>query len=88
MKYNNAEKVFPGELIEEIRKYIPEGFIYIPSVDKRKGSLTGQKKELRNRNKKIYMDYQSGKSVDEISKEQYLSTSSIYRILNNQKNAK
>ncbi len=36
MKYINAMNVFPHELLVEIRKYIPEGFLYIPGIDKRK----------------------------------------------------
>jgi Mor family transcriptional regulator len=87
MKYLNALNVFPDDLMVEIRKYIPEGFLYIPKVDKRKewGSISGQKNELAHRNRIIYKAYQDGKTVIELSKEHYLSESSIYRILNNYK---
>lgn len=87
MKYLNALNVFPDELLVEIRKYIPEGFLYIPGIGNRKewGSKTGHKYELDIRNKIIYTDYQNGKKVVEISKEHYLSESSIYRIINNYK---
>jgi hypothetical protein len=87
MKYLNALNVFPEELLVEIRKYIPEGFLYIPGTDKRKewGSLSGQKYELDIRNRLIYKDFQNGNTVVEISKEHYLSESSIYRILKNYK---
>ncbi len=83
MKYINAVIVFPDELLVEIRKYIPEGFLYIPGINKRKewGSLSGQKHELAIRNRLICKDFQHGKTVVEISKEHYLSESSIYRIL-------
>ncbi|BCN30743.1 hypothetical protein bsdtb5_20380 [Anaeromicropila herbilytica] len=36
MKYLNALNVFPDELLVEIRKYISEGFLYIPGTDTRK----------------------------------------------------
>ena len=87
MKYINALNVFPDELLIEIRKYIPEGFVYIPGTDKRKewGSLSGQKYELAIRNCLIYKEFQNGKTVVEISKKHYLSESSIYRILQNSK---
>ena len=87
MKYINALNVFPDELLLEIRKYIPEGFLYIPGNDTRKewGSISGQKYELAIRNSLIYKDYQNGKTVVEISKAHYLSESSIYRILKNYK---
>lgn len=87
MKYINAMNVLPNELLVEIRKYIPEGFLYIPGIDKRKewGSISGQKYELAIRNRLIYKDFQNGKTVIEISKKHYLSESSIYRILKNYK---
>lgn len=85
MKYINALNAFPDELLVEIRKYIPEGFLYIPGIDKRKewGSISGQKSELAIRNRLIYKEFQDGKTVVEISKKHYLSESSIYRIIKN-----
>ncbi|WP_271715938.1 Mor transcription activator family protein [Anaeromicropila herbilytica] len=47
------------------------------------GSISGQKYELTIRNKLIYKDFQNGKTVVELSKQHYLSESSIYRILTN-----
>lgn len=83
MKYVNAMNVFPNELLVEIRKYIAEGFLYIPGNSERKewGSISGQKQELETRNQLICKDFQDGKTVNEISKEHYLTKSSIYRIL-------
>lgn len=85
MKYINALKVIPNELLGEIRNYNPEGFLYIPRNDPRKewGRNSGQKYDLAIRNGLIYKDFQNGKSVNEISKKHYLSESSIYRILKN-----
>lgn len=83
MKYENADHIFPKELMIEIRKFMPEGYIYIASENCRKewGSLSGQKALLAERNRVIQIDYKKGKSVQEISRERYLSISSIYRIL-------
>ena len=83
MKYLNALNVFPEELLVQIRNYIPEGFLYIPRIETRKewGSISGQKHELAIRNQIIYKAFQDGKTIVEISKEYYLSESSIYRIL-------
>ena len=82
-EYENADNIFPEKLLWEIRQFVPEGYIYVPSRHGRKewGTLSGQKKMLEKRNLEIYEEYQSGKSVDEISSEKYLSKSSIYRIL-------
>ncbi len=85
MKYVNALNVFPEELLAEIRKYIPEGFLYIPGSNKRKdwGSISGQKGELTIRNRTILKEFKDGKTIVQLSKEHYLSESSIYRILKN-----
>ncbi len=82
MKYINALNVLPDELLVEIRNYIREGFLYIPREEKRKewGS-SGQKSELAIRNRLIYKAFNDGKTIVELSKEYYLSESSIYRIL-------
>lgn len=83
MKYENADNIFPEKLLLEIRRFMPEGYVYISPQSSRKewGSVSGQKKELEKRNREIYKEYLAGKSVDAISKERYLSKSSIYRIL-------
>ena len=83
MKYENADHIFPKELLQEIRQYMPEGYIYISPRNGRKewGSISGQKEELGKRNAQIYEEYQSGKSVALISKERYLSKASVYRIV-------
>ena len=83
MKYENADNIFPEKLLLEIRQFMPEGYVYISPQSSRKewGSVSGQKKELEKRNSEIYKEYLAGKSVDAISKERYLSKSSIYRIL-------
>ena len=83
MKYENADNIFPKELLRKIRQYMPEGYVYISPKSGRKewGSISGQKEELEKRNAQIYEEYQSGKSVAMISKERYLSKGSIYRIV-------
>lgn len=83
MKYENADNIFPEKLLLEIRRFTPEGYVYISPQSGRKewGSVSGQKKELEKRNNEIYKEYLAGKSVDAISKEWNLSKSSIYRIL-------
>ena len=83
MKYENADNIFPKELLQEIRQYMPEGYIYISPQNGSKewGSVSGQKEELGKRNAQIYEEYQSGKSVALISKERYLSKASVYRIV-------
>ena len=83
MKYENADNIFPKELLRKMRQYMPEGYVYMSPKGGRKewGSVSGQKEELEKRNAQIYEEYQLGKSVAMISKERYLSKGSIYRIV-------
>lgn len=83
MKYINAVNIIPDELLVEIRRYISEGLLYIPGINERKewGSITGQKYELKTRNQLIRRDFHSGKTVNQISRDHFLTKSSIYRIL-------
>ena len=50
-------------------------------IDEKEKKLSELEEELEKRNNEIYKEYHAGKSVDTISKERYLSKSSIYRIL-------
>lgn len=60
MKYTNAKKILPIELLEEIQKYIQGEYLYVPikeNQQKHWGENTGYRKELNERNKSIF--YQS-----------------------------
>ena len=45
------------------------------------GELSGYKREIEKRNKKIRMDYKHGKSLEELSKSYFLSIHSIKKII-------
>ena len=51
MKYRNADDVFPKELMIEIRKFIPEGYVYISTSKDRKpwGSILWTKVRIRRK---------------------------------------
>ena len=55
MKYENADNIFPEKLLLEIRRFMPEGYVYIsPQSDRKEwGSVSGQKQELEKRNSEI-----------------------------------
>ena len=56
MKYIKANSILPISLIEELQNYIQGGYIYIPSKNENKkgwGELSGYKREIEKRNKKI-----------------------------------
>ena len=84
MKYIKANSILPTSLIEELQNYIQGGYIYIPSRNENKkgwGELSGYKREIEKRNKKIRMDYKHGKSLEELSKSYFLSIHSIKKII-------
>ena len=84
MKYIKANSRLPISLIEELQNYIQGGYIYIPSRNENKkgwGELSGYKREIEKRNKKIRMDYKHGKSLEELSKSYFLSIHSIKKII-------
>ena len=84
MKYIKANSILPTSLIEELQNYIQGGYIYIPSRNENKkgwGELSGYKREIEKRNKKIRMDYKHGKSIEELSKSYFLSIHSIRKII-------
>lgn len=84
MKYINADIILPDYLIQELQKYAQGKYIYIP-VKKEKykkwGEVSGYKKEIEERNKKISEEYLNGISVSELSKKYYLSISGIRKII-------
>ena len=88
MSYRKAEEILPMEIIELIQKYVDGENIYIPRKEnKRKewGEKTSIRQELRERNIKIFTDFEKGYKVQELSVKYFLSEKSIQRILRKMK---
>ena len=84
MSYAKARDIFPDEILEMIQKYVEGEYVYIPKKDENKiawGELTQSKKELLNRNVRIYEDYITGMSTQSLSEKYYLSPKTIQRII-------
>lgn len=82
MKYKNAEKILPPELVEEIQKYVQGEFLYVPKKDRQAHkALTEYRVELDKRNIRIYTMHLEGMSNAQLAKNFSLSQSSIRRIL-------
>lgn len=84
MKYINAKEILPVMLVEELQKYVQAGYIYIPAKaqqHKSWGELSGYRKELENRNKKIISEYKQGVSVEKLADCYHLSVSAIRKII-------
>ena len=88
MSYTNARDIFPDEVLEIIQNYVDGEYIYIPRKEENKiswGELSQSKKELMNRNVRIYEDYLKGMSTPCLSERYYLSPKTIQRIIRKEK---
>lgn len=88
MKYVNADSIFPGELLNEIQKYINDGLVYIPkpkNLHKRWGENSGSRKELNLRNDEIRQKFLEGDTIDQLSNRFCLSSDSIKKIVYSKK---
>ena len=89
MKYKKAQNILPKDVLELVQKYIDGDYLYIPKKENKKkswGEVSGIKSELKTRNFEIYNKYLEGISVKQLSKDYFLSESSIRRILYECKN--
>jgi len=71
-------------LVAIIQQYIDGEYIYIPRKEttrKKWGTDTSTRKDLLERNNRIYEDYQNGILVSDLVEKYYLSLKSIQRIL-------
>ncbi len=76
MSYVNETDVLPKLLVEEIQKYVDGQLLYIPRKNENSlswGEKNGTKEKLAERNQTIVNRYYSGQTIEELSKEYYLS---------------
>lgn len=88
MEYIKANNVLPEEMIKAIQEYVDGEFLYIPRKDDNRkawGEKSGARDMLKNRNNEIFLRYNEGMPVRELSKMYYLSEQSIRRIINEQR---
>ncbi|MBQ2990483.1 MAG: hypothetical protein IJD60_04235 [Clostridia bacterium] len=88
MGYKNAAQVLPQTLIQEIQRYADGVYLYIPRKTENKrswGETTNARLMLQVRNICIFQDHLSGKSVQELAQEYYLSCKSIQRVIAQQR---
>lgn len=88
MRYKKAQDLFPEEIIALIQQYVDGEYIYIPRKPESKkawGETSLARKELQERNKKIYDEYELGLCKNQLAERYFLSEKSIERILLNEK---
>ncbi|HAR85802.1 MAG TPA: hypothetical protein DCR69_08720 [Clostridium sp.] len=84
MKYKNAQKILPKEVIKIIQQYVDGSYLYIPRKDENRkswGENSGFKNELIERNTQIYNSFNNGSSVKELANKYYLTQNSIRKII-------
>jgi Mor family transcriptional regulator len=84
MASKNATAILPKSLVQEIQKYVQGETLYIPkpkSAYKKWGSCSGTRQEIDQRNKAIQRAYQTGKTMEQLATEFYLSIESIKKIV-------
>lgn len=82
MKYRNANRILPKELLERLQEYVQGEYIYVPIKDKDViESVTDYKTELKKRDVHIYTKYLEGLSNKQLAEKYNLSESSIRRII-------
>lgn len=88
MKYRNANRILPKELLERLQEYVQGEYIYVPIKDKDViESVTDYKTELKKRDAHIYTKYLEGLSNKQLAEKYNLSESSIRRIIIKQRKA-
>ncbi len=89
MKYKNAKKILPEELLKELQQYVQGEIIYVPGCDSMRagwGEANGTKEKYMTRNKEIIKLHREGLSLVEIAESYYLSEYSIRKIISSSKN--
>ncbi len=84
MGYKKAAHVLPKDLLLKVQKYIDGEFIYIPRLQDNKkawGEATSTRRDLQERNRRIYADYLAGMGTDALAEKYFLSLKSIQRII-------
>lgn len=87
MKYKNARDILPKDLLREVKKYAAGTLLYIPSEEAERQELqhnqpmTDFKQGLLVRNQRIFNEFQSGKGINELADNYYLSLDTVKKIV-------
>jgi len=84
MRYVNARDVLPKDVLALVEQYVDGAYIYIPRNHKNRkswGESTRSKTETKERNEEIYAQYKTGRHVNDLAGQYFLSDKSIQRII-------
>lgn len=88
MGYQNPIDLLPKQLLEQLQEYVEGQTIYIPKKKANRklwGENTDTKQFLSSRNRQIYVDFQNGMDLGQLSEKYFLTEKSIQRIIKQQK---
>lgn len=88
MGYRKAEKILPPDVVALIQQYVDGEYIYIPRKEENRkswGESTDYRREMEERNRRIYADYKNGMKTEALSGKYFLSVKSIQRIIAKEK---
>lgn len=88
LKYINAKKVLPEQLLKELQRYVAGEMVYVPGNDAIRagwGESNGTRAKYEARNNEILMLYRTGSSMNMIADTYHLSEYSIKKIIHNGK---
>ena len=86
MKYKNAVKILPPDLIEQLQQYVQGEYLYIPIKDKEiHTNMTEYALEVQKRDEHIYTNHLQGVCNAELAHKYALSESSIRRIISKER---
>jgi len=86
MKYKNAAKILPPEMIEQLQEYVQGEYLYIPIKEREVHSnMTDYALEVSKRDEHIYTNHLQGVSNAELAHKYALSESSIRRIISKER---
>lgn len=88
MGYRKAEKILPPDVVALIQQYVDGEYIYIPRKEENRkswGESTDYRREMEERNRRIYADYKNGIKKEVLSGKYFLSEKSIQRIIAKEK---
>lgn len=88
MNYVNANQILPEHLLNEIQKYVQGEMIYIPKQQHSRekwGSKSGGRLLIDERNSEIRHLFKSGKNIEQLAKQYFLSAETIKKIVYSKK---
>ena len=86
MKYKNAVKILPPDLIEQLQQYVQGEYLYIPIKEREVHSnMTDYALEVQKRDEHIYTNHLQGVSNAELAHKYALSESSIRRVISKER---